>query len=251
MNPLDVFLSSLLKWVLIASAISVTVTGITCAVIKAVKKKRENSKITTNDNLTKKKGREKKSEKKYEQTGRLISTPHREEPTAGQLDVKIGGEAGDAINNDKYIKGSSGVLSSVQDPKLVKLIHEYVDTANLKRETDFSRVKISHIGESTKKSEVLIAPKRFVESLFIPKVCYECAVQEDQKFPVLLTYQTTENSKNFDKAETKQIVIEDKQMATELAIEFLTGMPANLAQRAEMDLSRLVDDRNTMRDSSK
>lgn len=248
MNPLDVFLSSLLKWVLATSAVAVTITGITCAIVKAVKKGKANKEINKNQHYMSKK---EKRAKKYEKTGRLISTPHKEELTTDQVEVKVGGERGDAINNDKYLKESSGVLSSIQDPKLAKLIEEYVLTSNPRKETEFTKVKISHVGESSKKCETLIAPKRFVESLFIPKVCYECAVQEDQKFPVVLTYQSSSNIRDFSQSEPKQLVIESKQAATEYALEYLTSIPANLSERAGMDMSKLADAKTTTLDSSK
>ena len=60
------------------------------------------------------------------------------------------------------------MLSSVQDPRLVKLIEEYVHNADLKSETEFSKIKIEHAGEVSKKSEILVAPDIFVKTLFIP-----------------------------------------------------------------------------------
>lgn len=251
MNPLNVILASVLKWLLAAGVVSGVIAGISVAVTKAIKRKRKNSEINFSNQIDKVKGNPKKSIKLYTQTKGLTSTPEIGEPVASELEKKVRARQAEVSNIDRFLtKGKSKVLSSVQDPRLSKLIEDYVSKADLKNETDFSKVKIEHGGEEVKKSEVLVAPDIFVKTLFIPKVCYECAITEDQKYPVILTYQAPETKKG-EPAEVAELVLENRQMATEYAIDFIGQMRPNLAAKAEMDISKLTEVKNRDQDSSK
>lgn len=247
MEPVSLFLISLWKFFAVVGVLGVAVAGITTGVVKGINHRRMKNDVSADKGVVGNKGRQsEKISKLYKDTNRLISTPHAEEVKAGEVKVeKAASTMETSLNQEKFVSGG-GILSSIQNPRLLKIVQDYANKAKIDEKTSFSKLEITYVGEPTKKKEVLVAPKDFVEQIFYAKVCYECAVSDGQKYPVTIKCQDVDRRGVAIGKESNLTVLDTREEAANLALESLATFTPKLAQMLDMNSDKLSElgDRN-------
>ncbi len=196
MNPVDVFLSSLIKFGLSALAGALVATGIVFIIKKIVK----NNKIKKGITSTQVSKKNKLNQVKSNELQRAADKTSSADKTVGEIDKKINlNETSKPVNAESFEQTPSKVMTSISDPRLLDTIKAYVANAHITKETEFAKLKIDFPENVRRKSEVLVAPSKFIESVFITKVCYECAIDNNATYPITLTYSVYNKNYPYDK----------------------------------------------------